>query len=446
MAQPINTTALHQYAQAFSQHTCDSFFAQQETISGKDIVSFTDIPQVNYLILFKLFNSWQQEAGRLQSPYFDYSPDEVKTALEQLMNTLSRHIQVNREAFEPLVANATVATLQLILTPGDQLVSIVKDIDFQPLTLQRLQEQTRYIRLNRSVWEGLLAQLQADGTGSTNTISLDKALGVLEEVLASSTSILENPETLLSQFSAYVPLQLSDLEKPAEEVAEEPNTAVETEEREVASRSFFDSLPDDTLSTAKENTISEPVITETAAQVTPKTDALPTESVTEKKAKPTHSPELPPVPMTVIPEIKAEDVKVDIEQFAKAANKPLVTVLSVKKKSEEITLNDTLNRDQTTLNEKLRKEDSTFIEKAQNQPITSIKDALNLNQKYYFINSLFGGDNIAFAQAIHELEQTTDLTSAMRLLEVKYAHSLAWDMEGEEYKGFLDVIERKFAN
>jgi hypothetical protein len=439
--QPINQTALQRYVQAFADHTCDTFFAEKDTISGQEIVSFTTIPQVNYLILFRLFNSWQQESGRLQSPYFDYSQEDVKAALTNLMNTLSQYIQVRRDAFEGLVAHAASDTLRLLLTPREQLILLLKDIDFQPLTIQRLQEHTRYLRVNRSVWEALLAQLQSNGVDEAEVVPLDKAIAVLDDVLASSTAVPEDTEAYLEQFSAYVPVERSELEKPEEPVKEQKPEP----DKSKAPKSFFDSLPDEAPVAAKEPVLASKPVTPPSETVALQTESTATKPVTET-VKPSTSPEMPPLAVSVIPEIKVEDVKVDIEQFAKAANKPLVTVLSVKKKSEEVTLNDTLNRDQTTLNDALRKEDSTFIEKAQNKPITSIKDALNLNQKYYFINSLFGGDNIAFAQAIYELEQATDLTSAMRLLEVKYAHSLSWDLQSEEYKEFVDVIERKFAS
>ncbi len=444
MALPINQTALSQYADTFAKHTCDTFFAEKDTISGQDMVSFTTIPQVNYLILFRLFNSWQQEAARLQSPYFDYSQEDVKAALAQLMNTLSQHIQVKRDAFEALVSGSAASALKLILTPREQLIGLLRDIDFQPLTLQRLREHMRYLRVNRAFWEAMLTQLEATGLQADEVVPLDKAIAVLDDVLESGNTIPEEAETYLSQFAAYVPLQREDLEKP-EEIIEEQKPEPKAE----SPKSFFDSLPDDFPVMEKiveEKPIPTPISIPQPEKIPPVAKEPVTFKAVDEPNISVSSPELPPVAMNVIPEIKAEDVKVDIEQFAKAANKPLVTVLSVKKKSEELTLNDTLNRDQTTLNDSLRKEESTFIEKAQNQPITSLKEALNLNQKYYFINSLFGGDNIAFAQAIYELEQATDLPSAMRLLEVKYAHSLGWDLESEEYKEFVDVIERKFAS
>ncbi len=408
-----NPNAVARYAESFARRACDEFFDQQPVVSGKEIISFTNVPQVNYFVLFQLFNNWQQEASRLESPYFDYTQDEVKAAMEQLMNTLSRHIRVERPAFEPLAAQATAMSLRLLLDPRTALTDLLHTLAAKPLTLQRLADQTRFIRTNRSVWETMLEQLRTDHASPEDEIPVGKAIAVLEDILAAPDTMLEEAGNHLEAYSAYVPLSLEELQTPDPE----PKPALEPvqEAPPAATKSFFDSLPDDVPPPPKrfkkETTSEEP-----PAEQTPES-----------------------------PVIKPEDVKVDIEQFVKAANKPLMSVLSEKKKAEEVTLNDALSRDQQTLNEALRKdEESTFIEKAQNQRISSIREALNLNQKYYFVNGLFGGDNVAFAQAVHDLEQAPDLHSAMRLLEIKYAHTLGWDLQGEEYLSFVDVIERKF--
>ncbi len=384
----INKQVVTEYAEAFAKKTCETFFASKEFISGKEILSFSDIPQVNYFILFKLFTSWQQEASQLQSPYFDYSQPEAKSALEQLMNTLSQHISVKQADFQPLVSYATESTLRLLITPKEQLTDFLKTIDFQPLTLQRLQEHSRYLRVNKSIWEKLLACMEQNGE---TVIDFSEAVARLEEILAPKTDssgnenlLLDEVETYLPLFLVKVPLHLADLRTPSS-----PTT----------------SLPPP----------KEPILE--AVQPTP--------SLSE-----------------IIPE-----AKIDIEQFAKAANKPLVTVLSIKKEETFLdTINEKLNREQTTLNQVLKKEEDNLMDKVQNQRIVSLKDALNLNQKYYFINSLFDGDNVAFAQAMHEFDQCPNLQTITQLLETKYSHALGWNTQSEEYQAFIDVLERKFTS
>ncbi len=115
--QPLNLEAVETYSRTFARKTADAFFADQNYITGKEIMSFCEVVQVNLFVLDKLFSTWQKEAARLQSPYFDYEAPEVKEGLEQFMNTLSRYIKVSRSHFEPLLVAAATDALCLALTP-----------------------------------------------------------------------------------------------------------------------------------------------------------------------------------------------------------------------------------------------------------------------------------------------------------------------------------------
>lgn len=420
----MNTTALKQYADTFASRACDrffgeNFFSQKEHIHGREILAFSPVEQVNYFVLFQLFSRWQQETARLESPYFDYAQPEVKAAMEQFMNTLSRHMRVRREDFEPVVAQAAQAALLLLLAPREQFKELLKTIDRQPLTVARLREHSRYVRTNKPVWEALLDKVAQLGK---DPVDFPTAVVLLNEILpdAGQNSILEKPETHLPHFSAVAPLQLSDLQgNPAVAAAQNPPP---THER-----------------------MAEPP----AASQNPAMPHPPAPPAAEKPADAdgTHLIEPPLPPTAPTPELKAE-----IDQFVKSSIRPvapLASVLAEKNKPEETVfgnLQDKLNREHTTLNQMLGGEkDGSLAEKAQNQRIGSIKEALNLNQKYYFINGLFNGDNVAFAQAIHELEQCATLPAAMQLVQAKYVPVFDWDTKSEEYKAFLDVIQRKLA-
>ncbi len=430
----MNATALKTYAQVFASRACDrffgeNFFSQKEHIQGREISTFSPVEQVNYFILFQLFSQWQKEAARLESPYFDYAQPEVKAAMEQFMNTLSRHMKVRREDFEPVVASATEAALRLLLIPREQVKDFLKSIDSQPLTTSRLREHSRYVRMNKPVWEALLTKIEQIGK---NPVDFPTAVVLLNEVLADGSnaqnSILENPETHLPQFSAVVPLQLSDFQedKPS---ATQPENATETAQP----------VP------VKENLAEESPKWQGSAP-TVEAEPPPTAGVPPVANEP-HLIEPPLPPAALAPETKAE-----IEHFVKSAIRPvapLATVLAEKNKPEETvfgSLQEKMNREHTTLNQVLSSEkDGSLSEKVQNQRIGSIKEALNLNQKYYFINGLFNGDNVAFAQAIHELEQCGTFQEATQLLQNKYAPVFDWNTASEEYEAFVDVIGRKLA-
>jgi hypothetical protein len=54
---------------------------------------------------------------KLESPYFNYNAEEVKVALNEFMNTLSKHIAVSQKDLQPLVQNAIVDAILMAISP-----------------------------------------------------------------------------------------------------------------------------------------------------------------------------------------------------------------------------------------------------------------------------------------------------------------------------------------
>jgi len=99
------------------------FFNNKTHISGEEIVSFCAEKQINMFILYFLMHTWKAELNTLKSPYFNYQHPDVKSALDDFMNTLSRHILIKKEDFEPILSKAIDFTLQLAENPESFMVS-----------------------------------------------------------------------------------------------------------------------------------------------------------------------------------------------------------------------------------------------------------------------------------------------------------------------------------
>jgi hypothetical protein len=130
----LKELALESYSKAYARKAVADFFSAHELMQGKQILTFTEISQVNMFVLQHLFTTWQEETAKLQSPYFDYQAYEVKEALGQFMNTVSKHIAIRREHFEPLVIYAVKSTLVLLLAPQEFFTQLIKKKAL-PLTL-----------------------------------------------------------------------------------------------------------------------------------------------------------------------------------------------------------------------------------------------------------------------------------------------------------------------
>ena len=118
MTAQINGNYLENYARSYAELVCDQFFSTRQFITGQEIIQLTPSAQVNFFIIKRLFELWQEELGKLKSsPYFDYRDIAVHEALTQFMNVLSRRIKVERRYFESTVQEAVQEAIQLATDP-----------------------------------------------------------------------------------------------------------------------------------------------------------------------------------------------------------------------------------------------------------------------------------------------------------------------------------------
>jgi hypothetical protein len=118
MTLQINSNYLENYSREYAQLVCERFFTSRQFITGQDIIQLTSSTQVNFFIIKRLFELWQEELSKLKSsPYFDYRDIAVHEALTQFMNVLSRRIKVERSNLEPLVKVAVSQAIQVATDP-----------------------------------------------------------------------------------------------------------------------------------------------------------------------------------------------------------------------------------------------------------------------------------------------------------------------------------------
>lgn len=118
MTVQINSNYLENYSREYAQLVCGRFFSNRQFITGQDIIQLTSSTQVNFFIIKRLFELWQEELAKLKSsPYFDYRDIAVHEALTQFMNVLSRRIKVERSNLEPLVRDAVSQAIHVATDP-----------------------------------------------------------------------------------------------------------------------------------------------------------------------------------------------------------------------------------------------------------------------------------------------------------------------------------------
>src|SRR5436190_3118510 len=98
MDERLSLKAVDDYSDDFVSKVAAAFFAKKGRITGPEILKLCTVHQVNLFVVRELLAAWQHEGQKLQSPYFDYSAQEVKDELARLQNVLSNHISIDRES------------------------------------------------------------------------------------------------------------------------------------------------------------------------------------------------------------------------------------------------------------------------------------------------------------------------------------------------------------
>jgi hypothetical protein len=96
-----------------------------------------------------------------------------------------------------------------------------------------------------------------------------------------------------------------------------------------------------------------------------------------------------------------------------------------------------------TLGEKMIGEDNSLAAKLQQNPVRDLKSVIGINDKFLFVNELFGGSMEKYNKSIENLNDLKTLNGAMIYLnELKI--ELQWNSSNEAYLKLKDLISRKF--
>jgi hypothetical protein len=129
----------------------------------------------------------------------------------------------------------------------------------------------------------------------------------------------------------------------------------------------------------------------------------------------------------------AVEVQVDIEKKTIVEERHSINQV-IAKVSEKLSLNEKLadGNEKTNLATKLSR-----------KPIKDLNEEIGLNQKFLFMNDLFGGENGLYKEAITAFNNFTALEQATELInQLKTRHN--WDMESISVTKFIDLVERRF--
>jgi hypothetical protein len=233
MDEKISLKAVEKYCDQFAALVLKKVFADKQAINGPDLLTLTEIKQINYFILHDLFSAWKAELHKLQSPYFDYKATPVKEALDTLMGALSNHILIKQSDLSPLLKQAVYQTLFLILDPYDFYSDLIAGEKNKTLSTELFKEHLKYIKINQAPLQQLAKKLDER---NLKQISGNEAFAMLDQILEEVNFTPEDLEDYLPQFSAVLPLQIEQLYEPKPAVVQKPKAATTATINEAATK------------------------------------------------------------------------------------------------------------------------------------------------------------------------------------------------------------------
>lgn len=112
-----------------------------------------------------------------------------------------------------------------------------------------------------------------------------------------------------------------------------------------------------------------------------------------------------------------------------------VKPVSIQEKNDTASeINDTLKESKTELAQKL-----------QDVPIRDLRKAIGINDRYLFINELFGGDEAMFERSVKTLNQFSILPEAEFWMQRELKLKLAWNEDAPIVQQFIQLVRRRFS-
>ncbi|ACT95599.1 hypothetical protein [Dyadobacter fermentans] len=207
MPDNLNSIALNQYSARFTTTVLNDVYRSQDVVTGAGLLKLTPVRQVNLGILNRLFEEWKNNAEAFRSPYFDFSNEEVKSALEEFMNTASQHIAVKRADLEPLLSESVKESLKLLLTPANYFEDKIRAVADAEFTHAKAEQLLKYTHIHRGIADALLGRLTDSGSDS---VYQTQAVSWLYE-FKDNADLIDDVDQHLLQFSEIFPINISEL-------------------------------------------------------------------------------------------------------------------------------------------------------------------------------------------------------------------------------------------
>lgn len=466
MQKKLNEDFIDSYCEKFASKVTDSFFTGDKiSITGKEILKVTPSKQTNLFVVKLIFQYWQGESKKLESPFFNYETDSVKEAMVEFMNVLSQNIEVHKNRFQLLLNHAVKDAIYLAASPQAFLEIDLDGADVDKIGDDFIAENVKYIKIHKKDIQNFLADMR--GLSAEDAIDelsdefepFDSTTGLASEVKLLSDVLPIKPEQVLSEsfpedFDEYEEDETFDNDDPKEEVDNE---------------ALFQAAANDVKQPAEEESVQEEV--GTGMKWGDENDEL---SIKNSESEIEHEPgaeqqmtepfeqesfeveDETPTPAAVEP---GEEINEETTAEEKPATDQTETLSeeTATEPTEESEVEEPAAEPETdqvepeqekseteTINDQFEKTEKTVVEDLEEKKTSSMMELISVNHQFMFVKELFKDDQVSFQNALYELEDYDTFDDAVEFLVQGYAKEFTWDMQSNEVKELLKVLFRKF--
>ena len=338
--------------------------------------------------------------------------------MKGLVNILSKNILIKKEAFRPLLEKAVLDTITLMYQPSAYFISEFKGLP-NVTRIQGMRGLSKYIKHQKTIYNQIIEKIDNDG----KQVITDDELTTLVQFVTGRNGIIDDEiEKDQKEFESISPIDF--LEKIEPEPSPEPEPVIPEADPEVVSDKIEDKGITIDLEDEKEQEELGTIIIEKD-----ELDELDKGEPDEEEG----------ITIDTDDYEESDDAENMDEEFAPIDEEP-------EEEDPKEIINEQFSEPSPTINEQFEKEKSeaTVAEVRESESVSEIQKSINVNQRYMFLNDLFGSDEAVYSQALNEVESSNSFDESVELLVQRYSKKFEWDMNSDEVKELLKVIFKRF--
>jgi hypothetical protein len=300
--------------------------------------------------------------------------------------------------------------------------------------------------VNRFVIDQVVREIEA--SGYTETFG-GETIRFMRKAIHENPDKLESAEKVLAGLLAQQSAKITDFVCSPKPMVTPP--------------AFLDTPRPEAWATTEYVPISQPENMQTEEPVAPIDDSkflIPDEAETSSMEELAVTSEMEPEVESV--QISIEETQIEISNEVEPIQEPALASVENTNESENQeeafnrpfheTIKSTkseisdLSRETVTLNDSLRNLEKTGIAEAiQSRTVAApFKTLVPMHYRFTFINSLFDGNQEAWAEAVERIDSTSAFEEAVTLLRSEYAARFKWEEKEDNVAILFNYVERKF--